>query len=63
MMYPDGVSSYKGSYKNNAFNGNGQLNLKCSNPEGTVNGKHSFTGGFRDGKLEGQGQFEHGLTK
>jgi len=23
MMYPDGVSSYRGAYKNNVFNGNG----------------------------------------
>jgi hypothetical protein len=55
MIYPDGVSSYQGAYKNNEFNGNGKLTLKCSNPEGTSTGKHSFTGGFRDGKLEGQG--------
>ncbi len=39
------------------------MNLKCSNPEATVTGKHTYTGAFRDGKLEGSGSFEHGLTK
>ena len=63
LLYPDGVSQFVGQFKNNVFNGVGQLSLKCSNDEGTVNGKHTYIGGFRDGKLEGQGAFEHGLTR
>lgn len=63
MIYPDGVSSYQGSYKAGVINGNGTLNIKCTSEDGAHNGKHSYTGGFRDGKLEGQGQFDHGLTK
>lgn len=62
MIYPDGVSSYTGSFRNDAFNGNGQLTLKCSNQEDTVTSKHSYSGGFKEGKLEGSGSFEHGLT-
>jgi hypothetical protein len=37
--------------------------LKCTNQEGTVTGKHTYTGSFKEGKLDGQGSFEHGLTK
>lgn len=37
--------------------------LKCTNQEGTVTGKHVYTGSFKEGMLQGQGSFEHGLTK
>lgn len=63
LIYPDGVSQYTGSFKNNVFHGQGVLALKCANAEGTVTSKHLYQGGFREGKMEGLGSFEHGLTK
>jgi hypothetical protein len=35
--------------------------LKCE--DGSVSGVHTYKGSFRDGKLDGKGLFEHGLTK
>ena len=37
--------------------------MKCANQDGTATGKHHYTGHFKEGKLDGSGKFEHGLTK
>ena len=50
MVYPDGTSTYLGSFNHNVFSGSGKLTLKSEN-----GGKHVYTGGFRDGKLEVRG--------
>jgi hypothetical protein len=60
MMYPDGVSSYKGSFKAGQFSGHGTLELKVENE--SAKGKHVYTGGFKEGLMDGHGTFEHGLT-
>ena len=61
MVFPDGLSTYKGSYNGNKFQSKGTLNLKVS--DGKNSGIHSFTGNFVDGMLDGEGKFEHGITK
>lgn len=58
LIFPDGVSQYIGGFRNNVFEGQGDLVLKVG--EGAP---HHYTGGFKEGKLEGKGKFEHGLTK
>ena len=63
LHFPDGVSTYVGQFKSDAFNGQGAMTLKCANEDGTVNGKHQYIGGFKEGKLDGHGTFEHGLTR
>lgn len=63
LVYPDGISQYVGSFKNNQFHGYGTMHLKCTNKDGTVTSKHVYQGTFKEGKLEGSGTFENGLTK
>lgn len=61
MVYPDGVSTYSGSFSQGQFSGHGKLELKVETDN--AKGKHSYNGGFKEGKMEGNGSFEHGLTK
>jgi hypothetical protein len=61
MVFPDGVSIYKGGYKANKFDSKGTLKLLVT--EGNNAAWHSYSGNFVDGMIDGEGKFEHDLTK
>jgi len=54
--YPDG-SEYKGNFRHEKFDGYGQFQWAPTSDEGLV---HVYEGYWKEGKMDGGGEFRHG---